>query len=490
MTTGKYIKVFSKSGSNIMGLNAQNIKKNLVYTIITQIIIVITGLIKTLVLPNAFDSVESYGYWQIYMFYSSYILFFTFGFHEGVYLIYGGYDFNSLPDEKLKRAFGFHNVLMVLLMLIGISLIFLVFPEGTYQRFVYIMVIIKLPTSAVIEYFSRLFQSTNEFKYYSIYTLIDKIVFVLSMLLLLLTKQKQYQTYIIIDVAIQYLCIIVIFIHFSRFFSSKIKREPRKDAITWLEPVKAGVKIITSNYVAILATGYGRFLVEQFGDITEYAYYSLGVSILNFVLLAISAFSIILYPTLKRINETDYKTYFQDFSGIMVCLIPILLFMYYPLVFLINHLLTKYVNAIAFLPPLLGLTVIKGAMDICLTPFMKASREETNLLRVGIIGLITNVIISTPLYLITKNIKSVAYAAFIMMLIEYIIQVHILCKKYSMKFGLCEMVTIGSISLWMITLETTGNVLSAIFLFFLTISTFVWQRKVIFRFVLGRIKKS
>ena len=175
------------------------IKRNLLFTIMTQAVVVAVGLIKTLLLPNAFATVEDYGYWQVFMFYSSYLLIFTFGYHEGVYLMYGGKDFGTLPDKDLKRSFTFHLLLMLFITIVVTSLLYFLLPNGGYKKFVYIMVMLKLPASAIIEFYSRVFQGTNEFKLYYIYTIIDKVLFVVLMIGLIVFKQKYYREFIIAE---------------------------------------------------------------------------------------------------------------------------------------------------------------------------------------------------------------------------------------------------------------------------------------------------
>ena len=47
--------------------------------------------------------VEKYGYWQLYLFYTSYVGFFQLGWNDGIYLRYGGEDYNNL-DKGLFFA--------------------------------------------------------------------------------------------------------------------------------------------------------------------------------------------------------------------------------------------------------------------------------------------------------------------------------------------------------------------------------------------------
>ena len=101
--------------------------------------------------------------------------------------------------------------------------------------------------------------------------------------------------------------------------------------------------------------------------------------------------------------------------------------------FIINHYLVRYKDAIVYLTPLIGITIITCLMNICVIPFMKACRKEKEMLFSGVLGLICNIIISTPLYLMLKSVLCVAYASFIMMLVEYVYQSVVLHKELEVK---------------------------------------------------------
>ena len=49
-----------------------------------------------------FLTVEGFGYWQIYVLYSSFVGFLSMGFIDGVYLRFGGYEYAALPFRELR----------------------------------------------------------------------------------------------------------------------------------------------------------------------------------------------------------------------------------------------------------------------------------------------------------------------------------------------------------------------------------------------------
>lgn len=62
---------------------------NLMYSIVANLLSMFVSAILLLVLPNLLGETE-YGYWQLYLFYTSYVGFFHLGLVDGIYLRIGG----------------------------------------------------------------------------------------------------------------------------------------------------------------------------------------------------------------------------------------------------------------------------------------------------------------------------------------------------------------------------------------------------------------
>ena len=69
------------------------------YTIFSNFVSLIASALVILIIPKLIG-VEEYGYWQLYLFYSSYVGFLHFGWNDGIYLRFGGEDYNNL-DKNL-----------------------------------------------------------------------------------------------------------------------------------------------------------------------------------------------------------------------------------------------------------------------------------------------------------------------------------------------------------------------------------------------------
>lgn len=78
-------------------------KKNLVYTLSSQGVSIILGILKVLILPFILG-IEEFGYWQVYLLYVGYLGILSFGFNDGIMLKYGSLNNNQLPKPLLRSS--------------------------------------------------------------------------------------------------------------------------------------------------------------------------------------------------------------------------------------------------------------------------------------------------------------------------------------------------------------------------------------------------
>ena len=88
---------------------AQNITtkkfaKNVVYSILAQIISLAVSFVLTLIVPKFIDEYQ-YSYWQTYVLYVGYVGVLHFGLLDGLVLRYSKYDYEELDKARLRSQF-------------------------------------------------------------------------------------------------------------------------------------------------------------------------------------------------------------------------------------------------------------------------------------------------------------------------------------------------------------------------------------------------
>lgn len=97
----------------------KHVLKNISYTLSSNLLTFMVSVIVTLLLPKVLG-ITSYSYYQLYLFYVSYVGFLHFGWCDGIYLRYGGYDYNQLDKPTFRGqfySFLFFQIIMSLIFL-------------------------------------------------------------------------------------------------------------------------------------------------------------------------------------------------------------------------------------------------------------------------------------------------------------------------------------------------------------------------------------
>ena len=88
-----------------MNVKLSGLVRNFSYTIIANLVALFISMLVTFIVPKAI-SVEDYGFFQLYLFYASYVGFFHFGWMDGLFLRYGGVYYEDLDKVGIVYFVG------------------------------------------------------------------------------------------------------------------------------------------------------------------------------------------------------------------------------------------------------------------------------------------------------------------------------------------------------------------------------------------------
>ena len=101
-----------------------------------------------------------------------------------------------------------------------------------------------------------------------------------------------------------------------------------------------------ADMIANLILTIDRQFVSILFDINIYSIYSFAYSMLKIIVIAISAISTVLYPSLKRMNKDEMKnSYTKTLIVIMIIAFNSQL-AYYPLCIVVNYFLPNYIESL------------------------------------------------------------------------------------------------------------------------------------------------
>lgn len=376
-----------------MNIKLNSFIKNISYAFSANTISLIISVVMTLIVPKVLG-VSEYGYWQLYLFYSGYIVYINFGWCDGIYLKYGGEDFKSINKSVISTQF-FMLAIHEILASCVIYFFVLRFVSDVNKRYILLMACISGVIFVLRITLLYVLQATNQIKSYARITIIDRVIYFLLVLLLLLIGFKKYDVLIAADLIAKSASFVLVIwycrsIVFAKRVSTKEALRETKDII------KGGIKLITANLASLLIIGVVRFAIEQEWGTVIFGKVSLTLSLSNMFTIFISAVSIVLFPTLRSMSQVKLSSIYYVLRTVLMTPLLGLLVAYKPFEFVLSIWLPQYIDSLKYMALLLPICLYETKMNMLINTYLKALRQEkwilvTNVLSVGL-SLITTLV--------------------------------------------------------------------------------------------------
>ena len=323
-------------------IEKKTVVKNILYSISANLISLLVSVVLVLVLPNLLGE-TSYGYWQLYLFYTSYVGFFHFGWIDGIFLRIGGEEYDTLDGQLYATQFA---ILMIFEIIVGVVVAYvanLIIPDMNKLHVIFLTCICMIIYIAK-NYTTYILQATNRIKPYAIVTLIEKIVFAVAILGAWIIRTSSYEVIAIGDLLGKLIAMFVSLKYCKEILLCRLGNWKRTIKEIWIN-LSVGSKLVLANVASLLITGIVRFAIEDYWSIEVFGKVSLSMSLSNMLMVFISAISIVVFPMLKRMDEEKLgETYEMIRNFIMFVLLAALIF-YYPAKRVLTGLLPSYAES-------------------------------------------------------------------------------------------------------------------------------------------------
>lgn len=385
-----------------MNSKAQLFVKNLSYTLAANITSMLISTLVVLIMPKIIG-VQDYGYFQLYIFYSLYMNIFQFGWNDGIYLRYGGHEYNSLD----KRLFFSQFWMLTISQFIIAGIIIVTSLNITNEKgkvFILIMVALHLIISGVRDMLLFILQATNKIKAYAQITMMDKILYCSLIVIFLAVGVRKYKFMIVADLAgglisllyAMYCCRDMVFCRISQFYFSF--RETLKN-------INVGIKLMLANIASMLIIGIVRFGIEHSWDVKTFGRVSLTLSVSNIMTLFINAVGIIMFPILRRTNEKKLPSIYITMRDFLVVILLGALIICYPLKFVLSVWLPKYADSLKYMALVFPMCVFEGKMALLNNTYLKTLRKEKLMLKINLTTLTLSIILTFITTILLKNLN-------------------------------------------------------------------------------------
>ncbi|ETA81770.1 flippase, partial [Youngiibacter fragilis 232.1] len=250
-----------------MNLKTISFIKNMSYTISSNLISLIISTLVVLIIPKLIGIVE-YGYWQLYIFYTSYVGFLHFGWNDGIYLRFGGEEYKNL-DKKLFYSQFIELLVSQIVIALLIWLGSFIFVRDFNRGFILQMVAIAMILVNTRLMFFYILQATNRIKEFARLTMLDRIVYIILIVTFLLVGVRDFKLMIIADLVGKFMSLL-----FATFSCKDIVfRKINTFYLTISESIiniSVGIKLMFANIASMLIIGVVRFGIEQTWDVATF----------------------------------------------------------------------------------------------------------------------------------------------------------------------------------------------------------------------------
>ena len=352
--------------------------KNVSYLMCANIISFLISALITFIVPK-FLSVESYSYFQLYLFYLNYIGFCCIGWIDGIVLRYGGKYYNDLDKGVFGGQFRLYSLLEIC---IGISIIIgilIIQPNDQYAANVYIMLGIAIILAQVNAFFRYILQAVNDINKYALNIILEKIVYVIFVSAFLLLKQREFIYLIYADlfgkaIALLHMCITNREIIFAK--AAKLSTVFSEAKIN----VSTGIKLLAANGSSLLIIGIVRYAIQLNWSVETFGRVSLSLSVSNMFMLFVQAIGVSLFPMLRRIKgDLLNKLYVVIRHTLMFPMLGLLIF-YYPAYLILSYWLPDYAESLHYMALMFPICIFESKMQLLIEPYLKSLRREKDLL--------------------------------------------------------------------------------------------------------------
>lgn len=402
-----------------------NILKKISFSFCANIFSVFVSMLMILVLPKIM-TMEDYGIWQLFMFYFSYVGLFHFGWIDGIYLRYGGQNFSALS----RKTFGGQFWLLLILLLVEFAIVNILLISGIIKNSILIFVLRVSSIAGVFyiifAYVNFILQLSDKIKEYAKNIILERFLILLLTLICITLIETKYDKVIYVTIMSEFLAM-----SFGLYTIRDlifVERDTLYNAMNEAYfNISAGSKLMLANIAGMLILGIIRFGISQEWDIVTFGKVSLTLNISNFLMVFISAVSIVLFPILKRINQDRLAEIYVLLRNILSYSLLAMLITYYPLKILLLYWLPKYSDSLVYMGLLLPICVFESKLQMLVNTYLKSLRQEALMLKINFVSVVFALLMTYVTVVLFHNLKLVILSivinfAFRLLLAEYFIE--------------------------------------------------------------------
>lgn len=398
-------------------MKKKEITLNISFTVIANLLKLITSFILTIVVPR-YLGVTQYGYWQLFLLYTTYMGYSYLGIADGMYLKDGGKDYKDIDinsySNRIKVLTIYEAILACVITVISYFVI-----DDSLKLYLILWASIDMVIYIPRQTMKLILQATNRIKEYSISISIFTVTncaLICGMLLLNIRDVK-------------YIVVIHAFTEFLSFLYTAImckdiwRSSPLslKDGIKeCVDDAKIGLNVLIASAASTVSIGIIRNAIEVKWGIEEFGSVSLALSISKLFLVFINSVAVVLFPILRRINSDRRVKLYTQMRSVFIIPFWVIMLFYYPAKVIIGYILPQYVDALNYVTYLIPMCLFECIMALLVNTYLKTERKEKMLLIINVATVLISIVATSISVEVIQSIIAALIAIVIVIMIRTI----------------------------------------------------------------------
>ena len=364
-------------------MDSRSVVKNTLVAFAAQGISLLVSILQSLVIPKVMG-VESYGYWQLFFFYTSYAGFFHFGLNDGVYLIKGGESRDKIDkrsvNSQLVVSIAYQSIIALGIVALALSGYF-----GEDRSFVIFCTAIYLVIHNCASYYMFVLQAMNETRRSSYAVMVERAVYVLPFVALLFMQQASYKPYVIAFLCSNLAQLLFCIWHTRDFLRCGVNA-PSDSVKEALGSIRVGIKLMLGGIASQLILGIARFAIDSTWGIEVFGELSLSLSVASFFLAFVSQVSMVLFPALRQSDRQAVVSFLDATESFTDIVFPLMYFAYYPLILVLSVWLPNYAQGMSFFAAIRPIILYDSKTNLIYYTYFKVYRREDMILKANAVA--------------------------------------------------------------------------------------------------------
>lgn len=403
----------------------KTIIKNFSYSFSANIVSLLISVLSVVIIPKIVGVTE-YGYWQIYIFYISYIGFFHFGHADGVYLKYGGMEYKNLDKKLFISQFWILESFEIIIS-IAIAIYALLFISDVERIFIIVLIslniIIVLP-KALLQF---VLQATNRINEYAKSIMIDRVLYGVLVIVLVAIGIRNYKMLILIDLLGKIISFVVTITYCKEVVIGKAVNH-KLGLIEAYDNVRVGINLMLSNIASRSIIGIVRLGIERNWDVATFGKVSLTISISNMLMIFIDAVGIVLYPILRNTPIEKLPQIYVKMRNVLIILFLGTIIVYYPTNVIFTLWLPKYADSLIYMAVLFPICIYESKMSMLVITYFNTLRQEKLMMKINLATLGLSIVISYLIIFILNSLTLIVLSITVLLAFRCIISEIMLSK--------------------------------------------------------------